>query len=160
MKFNIGILPMNLFEKPGHILPEGFHGPDAFLVGLHLSDIPAHPQVPVAGPRDDGLIIQKKMIQGIVRMKRPSPPHGNDRRCYLPFEQPPVGTRHRGATLNEAFHVGRDIRNVSRGPEKKSLCLHHFANVIVGLVILYDTLLVLVLGALVTSDATGNPLAG
>ena len=60
-------------QQPGHVLAQGFHGSDAFLVALYIARLEADADIPIRRAGDDHLTDEKEVVQGIEGVDRARP---------------------------------------------------------------------------------------
>ncbi len=81
-----GILAMNFFKEPGHVLTEGAHDLDAFRIVFYFAGISTEPHIPIAGTRDDHLVDQEKIVHRAENMSGTGATDGDDCCSHLACE--------------------------------------------------------------------------
>jgi hypothetical protein len=151
---------VQFFQKPGHVLTEGLHRLDTFVVLAHLARIQTEADVPVTLARDDYLRQGKKSINSIIDIHSASPSYGNNRGAHLTFEHKVVGYGYKAGPVYQRLHLAADVAEVAWRAKNNSICPKHFLKTFVKHVLFLYALFVFFLKAFKSRLAAPDFLSG
>ena len=151
---------MKFFKQPGHVLPEGLHGLEAFFVVFHFPGSSTNADIPIAGPGDDHLVDQEEIVQGAESVHGTRAPNRHNSRSHLALQHIPVGAGYNRGAFEESFHVGGNIGDISRRPQEDPFSPLYFGEVFIDPIGIYGASQVFVLWALVAGNTAGDGYSG